>query len=145
MGWKFAMLLGLWCLSSAVVDAAELYRWTDADGVTHFSDSKPPEHAEAVELREAPLVGTAATEYTAVARSPSIIMYMTPTCGYCIRADRYFRERGLRYRSIDISASEKNRAAFRQRGGTGTPLIIIDGETVRGFDVPRLDHLLGGR
>lgn len=40
-------LLLLTLLAAASVQAAEVYKWTDANGVVHFSDSPPPADAKA--------------------------------------------------------------------------------------------------
>lgn len=132
-------------LLATISGAAEVYRWTDANGVVQFSDSKPAgQSAEAVQVNDvAPPPGAAASE--PAAGTPDIVMYISPTCGYCIKADRYFKARGLGYRSIDITASEQGYASFKRRGGTGTPLIYIDDQRISGFSAARLDQLLAGK
>lgn len=135
--------------------AAEVYRWKDADGVTHYSDSRPPGgEAEQVAVRDTDGLqsdrvdaGASATQPAAPAPrpkalQPSILMYDNPDCGYCRRAERWFNQRGLAFRKIDVTASAANKAAFLRAGGRGTPLIFVDGVAVRGFNQGRHEQLI---
>ena len=73
---------------------------------------------------------------------PEIVMYVMPQCGYCERARRYLQARGLQWREIDIAASAEAKADFDAHGGAGTPLILVNGQRVSGFDQPGLDRIL---
>ena len=138
-------------LAALPLQAAEIYRWKDAQGVTHYSDSRPAAQAVDVIAVDAsdPVAGADAPapvppRVPAAARvaAPDILMYTNPACGWCRKADRYFAARGLSYRSIDITASAANRESFRRDGGRGTPLIFIDGQRVSGYNEARLDALI---
>jgi len=65
---------------------------------------------------------------------PEIIMFGTQTCKYCAIARAFFDKHQLLYTEHDIETSDKDMQMFRFLGGTGTPLIIINGEIVHGFD-----------
>jgi glutaredoxin len=141
---------------TATVAQAEVYRWKDADGVTHYSDTRPAaQPAEVVAIAaHRPASGAPPPPLAAAptappppvaALAPEIVMYSNPDCGWCRRAERWFASRRLAYRTIDITASERNRAEFLRLGGRGTPLIFVDGVRVAGFDEARLDALTGGR
>ena len=137
-------------LAVANAGAGELYRWADADGVVHYSDSKPADvNAETRRFADAERPNTvdvapAPTLYQppALPVQPEIVMYGRPTCGYCVKAERYFNARGLAFRNIDISRSPSAHAEFKRLGGQGTPLIFVDGTPVRGFNQAKLDRLL---
>lgn len=45
---RFVLLMA--CLFSAAFAAAEVYRWTDANGQVHYGERPPPEGARALEL-----------------------------------------------------------------------------------------------
>src|SRR5207253_2630889 len=117
--------------------------WVDAQGRKHFSDAKPADaDAETVVLRPEPApVVPAEPAPTAVPPrgapvaqanryAPDILMYVMKGCGYCTRARAYFNSRGLAWREIDVDASKRDYEAFKRSGGTGTPLIFIDGNRV---------------
>lgn len=72
-----------------------------------------------------------------------VILYTTPTCGYCHQAKAYLGERSIRY--IDYDVSRDSRAAeemVRVSGQMGVPVIVVDGEVIVGFNRLRLDQLL---
>ena len=65
---------------------------------------------------------------------PKILMLSTQDCAYCAKARDFFKQYQLPYRELDIEASDKNMQMFQLLGGQGTPLIIIEGVTIHGFD-----------
>jgi glutaredoxin len=141
----------------AAPSAAQVYRWKDEHGVTHYSD-KPPASgsAESVAIRpyvppsDAPQAAPSASKKKAASaarpavarRALDVVMYSSATCGYCKRAARYFGSRGVGFREIDINASAAAKAEFGRRGGFATPLIFVNGQRVLGFDRARLDQIL---
>jgi len=62
-----------------------------------------------------------------------IVMYTTKTCGYCAKARAWFSERKLHWDERDIEASPEAHAQWKSYGGTGTPLILINGKRLVGF------------
>ena len=74
---------------------------------------------------------------------PQVTIYTTPTCTYCTQAKAYFRRKGVQYVEKDVS--QDRQAAFemiRRTGQQGVPVITIGGETIVGFDRPRIDRVL---
>ncbi len=73
-------------------------------------------------------------------------VYTTPTCGYCQQLKAYLRERGVPFEEKDVS---RDRAAAQEMvdltGQMGVPVAVIGGETVIGFDRPRIEALLARR
>ncbi len=66
---------------------------------------------------------------------PSILLYTTRWCGYCVRAKALLEARGLAYEDVALDDDP----AFRQRvfelGRRWTvPLVMIDGEPIGGYD-----------
>jgi glutaredoxin 3 len=72
-----------------------------------------------------------------------VIVFSTPTCTYCNQAKRYFRERGVRFRDVDVSKdADAARDLVRRSGQQGVPVIDIGGKIVVGFNRPEIDRLL---
>jgi len=73
----------------------------------------------------------------------SVVVYTTPTCGFCHQVKAYLRQRGVPFQEHDVS---RDRAAAMQMvqlsGQQGVPVVVIDGQVVVGFDRPRIDQLL---
>jgi glutaredoxin 3 len=64
-----------------------------------------------------------------------VVMYRTPFCPYCVRAEILLRQKGAQVREVDVSDDPGKRRwlidATRQRT---VPQIFINGISVGGFD-----------
>lgn len=59
-------------------------------------------------------------------------------------AKRYLRERGVRFRDVDVSRDPvAARDMVRRSGQQGVPVIDINGKIVIGFDRAKINQLLG--
>lgn len=77
-------------------------------------------------------------------KKPRVIVFSTPTCVHCNHAKRYLRERGVRFRDVDVSKDPvAARDMVRRSGQQGVPVIEINGRVVVGFNKPEVDRLLG--
>lgn len=76
-------------------------------------------------------------------KEKNIVIYTTPSCGFCKMAKSYFKENGVAYTEhdvvTDLSAREE---MLKLSGQSGVPVITVDGEMVIGFDQGRLATLL---
>jgi glutaredoxin-like YruB-family protein len=73
----------------------------------------------------------------------SIVVYTTPTCGYCHQLKSYLRQREVPFAEYDVSRDRRAAADMvRLSGQQGVPVTLIDGEVVVGFDRPAIDRLL---
>lgn len=154
-----AMLLLAALLLAALPVRAEIYKWVDEHGVTHFSHVAPPGR-NADRLAEpkvngyrpnAPAQNTPvqATPPTAAAAKAEVVLYTTSWCPYCKKARAYLKEKGIAFVDYDV---EKDSAAARRKaeldsksGGTGVPLALINGQMVRGFAPEIYDRALARR
>jgi glutaredoxin len=62
---------------------------------------------------------------------------------FCNRAKEFLREKGVRYEERDITREESALEDLQKLGYMTTPVLVIDGEVVIGFDRERLEKLLG--
>ncbi len=77
-------------------------------------------------------------------QQPRVIVFSTPTCSFCNAAKRYFREKGVHFRDVDVSRdTAAARDMLRRSGQSGVPVIDIGGKIVIGFDRPKIDRYLG--
>jgi len=75
-----------------------------------------------------------------------VVVYTTPTCGYCHQVKQYLSQQGLPFTEHDVAADSQAAAEMvRLSGQRGVPVVAIDGQVVVGFDRPRLDQLLASR
>ena len=78
------------------------------------------------------------------ATQPKVIMFSTPTCSYCNVAKRYFRDKKVKFRDVDVSRDQRAATDMQRRTGqTGVPVIMINNKPIIGFDKPKINQLLG--
>jgi glutaredoxin-like YruB-family protein len=79
-----------------------------------------------------------------VKNQPRVIVFSTPTCTYCNAAKRYFREKGIRFKDVDVSRdAAAARDMVRRSGQMGVPVIDIGGKVIVGFDRLKIERYLG--
>ncbi len=79
-----------------------------------------------------------------VVPQPKVIIFTTPTCSFCNAAKRYFREKKIKFRDVDVSRDQRAAADMQRRTGqTGVPVILINNRPIVGFDKPKINKLLG--
>lgn len=75
---------------------------------------------------------------------PKVVVFTTPTCGYCTKVKSYLRAQKVPFKAVDVS---KNDAAARDMkrmtGQTGVPVVLIKNRPIVGFDKPKIDRALG--
>jgi glutaredoxin 3 len=64
---------------------------------------------------------------------------------FCNRAKEFLSQKGVPFTEWDVSTDEKALAELERLGYRTTPVIVIDGELVVGFDQTRLEELLKGK
>jgi len=75
---------------------------------------------------------------------PRVIVFSTPTCSFCNMAKKYFREKGIKFRDVDVSRDPAAaRDMVRRSGQQGVPVIDIGGKIVVGFDRNKINKYLG--
>ena len=153
------------------ISSAEIYKWVDENGVTHYSDSPTedipaPDTAENDEIQSAEQVPAAAPlvpdeiqegkldsdffnildeiqEEEVAVDTPSVEIYETSWCVYCRKAKDFFRSRGIDFVTYDI---EKDRQAEqRMRSFTSrmaVPYVVINGQGIAGYSVEAYEQAL---
>jgi glutaredoxin len=136
-------LILLFALTFALPVNAEIYQWTDADGKSHFSASKPAQPAslesrkdlEVKSPRPAPVNDKVDVDNKAQATAPQVDLYVTSWCPYCKKAMAFLRKNNIAFNSYDIEQDPE--AAARKKdidpGYSGIPLAVINGTAIRGF------------
>ena len=153
--------------------SGDIYTWTDQNGVKHFSNQPPPDatnvqyrreikHSQAQynqwnesrekdqqnilesSQRENSAAKKAASGTGRVTKNPGRVeMYITPTCGYCVRAKSFFSRHNISYTEYDITADKRAHDRFKSLNGRGVPLIIVGEKRISGFNKPLLRNLFG--
>lgn len=75
---------------------------------------------------------------------PRVIVFSTPTCSFCNMTKKYFREKGIKFKDVDVSRDPiAARDMVRRSGQQGVPVIDIGGKIVVGFDRAKINKYLG--
>ncbi|MDP4091652.1 MAG: glutaredoxin family protein [Bacillota bacterium] len=72
----------------------------------------------------------------------NVIVYTSNTCAYCTAVKDYLKENGIEFEERNVSNAEY-RKELMALGFMSVPIIKIDDEVVKGFDVKALDNILG--
>lgn len=134
-------------LLTASVAQAQMYKWKDDKGVTHFTDTPPPATAKKAEMKNYNTSGTGGVELpadlAAVVRARPVVLYTTANCGSgCDMARSLLATRGIPYREKTVSTGEDS-AALQKAGGDGSvPFLLIGRARQTGFEQGAWDAAL---
>jgi glutaredoxin len=134
---------------------ADIYSWTDRNGVKHFSDDPPPKDegvTNVIRMKESkdesPSESSknetqADTTKGAASTNKKVEIYVDSSAEYCIQAMAFFDQNKIPYVKHDITASDDERKRFENLNGTGVPLIFIGEDRIDGWNEEKARQLLG--
>ena len=161
---KYLIVLGPFLvifMAAVFVDRslADMYKWIDENGISHFSDAPPddtghsgietlpayttPEnngypqdnHSTENESMDNSLNPADTAQIYPSAITPKVELYTTSWCPWCKKAKAFFRSRGIAFIEYDI---EKDKEAARRKARLdrqqGVPFAVINGKGVNGYN-----------
>lgn len=143
-----AMAFAIVLLSGQSRARAEIYRYTDDQGVVHYvndpyripekyrgqlKDAKPLPHISVISPAS-PTVKHDDGQYNATSTNKKIEIFVTSWCPYCKKLLASLDANGIAYTKYDIEKDSSARAVYKSLGGGGVPLTRIGSNTVRGND-----------
>ena len=75
--------------------------------------------------------------------SKEVVLYTSNTCSHCHTAKEYFLEKGVQVIEKNVQEDPAARKELMKKGIMAVPVIVIDGETIVGFDKGKIESLLG--
>ncbi len=73
-----------------------------------------------------------------------VVIYSTPTCGYCKMAKSFFADNKVEYIEHNVAENEAARNEMMEKSGQGgVPVITIGDEVVVGFNEDKIKEVLG--
>lgn len=138
--------LGLALLLSAGAATAQMYKWVDANGKTHFTDTPPPATAKPAAIKSGTTVGAVSSDMpyalaTAMRNFP-VTLYTASSCAGCDAGRSYLRGRGIPYteKTVSTAADDEN---LRAAGGDGNvPLLVVGSAKSTGFQQAAWESML---
>ena len=143
---KKFFLAGLLLMS--LLANAELYKWVDENGRTHFSDTRPEQQSvEQIEVKEINSLPTVQVREwksptkTASGKRKKVVMYSTTWCRVCKKAKAYFQQNKIPFKEYDVETSEKGKRDYEKLKGRGVPIVLIGKHRMDGFSASRFKGL----
>jgi len=127
---------------------AQLYKWTDEQGRTHYSDTAPDKgKAKPVEIKINSYTGPAVVSSSGKpAPGPSskgrVKMLTTAWCGYCRQARAYLSGKGIPFEDLDVEKSAQGKQEYAALKGRGVPVILVGSQRMDGFEQAGLESML---
>lgn len=131
---------------------AEMYKWTDEKGVSHYTNKPPPKPSSKVKVVEGRVssfhvkpsgAGGDLKNLQGPPAAASVELFTTTWCGYCRQAKSYLASHGVSYQEFDVEADPAAAARAKSLGWSGgVPFAFIGGTPVRGFSAAAYDRAL---
>jgi len=75
--------------------------------------------------------------------SSRVTVYTSDGCPWCARTKEYLKSKGVSFREVNVSRDPSGiQDMMSVSGQTGTPVTVVNGEAVVGFDEARLGALI---
>ncbi len=74
----------------------------------------------------------------AAAHGGKVILYATAWCGYCKKARELMDSNNIPYFEYDIEKSKEGNEQHKNLGGKGIPVLLINGEVIKGYSASRI-------
>lgn len=75
-----------------------------------------------------------------------VVLFSTTTCSWCRKAKKYFKERRVHFREVNVERDASAASMIqKQTGQTGVPVIKIGSKWIVGFDQPAIERELARR
>lgn len=74
----------------------------------------------------------------AAAHGGKVILYATDWCGYCEKTRDYLASHRIPYHEYDIEKSAEGKRQFDELGGRGVPVVLVNGEVIKGYNPARI-------
>lgn len=140
------LLLMSMLMLCAGASQAQMYKWKDDKGVTHFSATPPPPNAKQAEVKSYNTAGAGGVELPAdlaeVVRARPVVLYTAPGCAVCDQARTMLLTRGIPYREKTVTSMD-DQDALKKAGSDGQlPLLLVGRSKQIGFEQGAWDTLL---
>lgn len=126
--------------------AQQVYKWKDAKGVTHYSDTPPPARDQKkVQVKSFTAGGGSVDVPYALAqamRIAPVTIYTTVGCAACDLARAALAARGVPYTEKTVTSTEDNEHLKAAGGGNQLPFILVGRTRLTGFEAESLTAAL---
>ena len=75
-------------------------------------------------------------------KQKKVVLFTSPTCKWCSVAKNYFKTKGIKFKTIDISKDVKAAEDCQKHGCRGVPVILVGSKWICGFDQKNIEKHL---
>jgi len=129
-------LVGLALLLWAGAASAQMFKWVDANGKTHFTDTPPPATAKAAPIKSSTGAAAGAGLPYALAmavRNAPVVLWTTSPCPSCDAGRAYLKSRGVPFSEKTVT-NDADEAKLRESGGDERlPALFVGRNKVIGY------------
>ena len=134
-------------LAPGAASAQQLYRWTDASGRVHVTDTPPPPTAREVQKKtfKGSVVETDQLpfELSKAMKDAPVTLYTSPSCkDPCSQARAALNRRGVPFKEIVVWNPETNAELRRVSGAAEVPTLTVGSTVQKGFEQGAFDSAL---
>lgn len=133
------LLLAGALLAGSCFASAQVYRWTDGEDKTHYTDTPPPPSARQVPLRariDNVQSGETAEPYALqmARKNAPVKLYSTSGCDPCDQARKLLNARGVPFAEVSVGDPSSIADLKAAVGSTSLPAIVVGGIVQKGFE-----------
>ena len=130
-------LSALLLLLAAGAAQAQMYKWVDEKGVTHFSDTPPQSSTIKAQIKDydnpPPDIGLPFNVAQAMRNNP-VTLYTTDDCDACDKGRALLQSRGVPFSEKTV-VSNDDQEVYRQAGGSNqVPMLVIGATRLAGYE-----------
>ena len=138
-------MCALFLVLCAGASSAQVYRWKDSQGITHFSDTPPAASVPATKIDGTEAANFAPALPFALARAIKdhpVTLYTTSQCAACDQGRALLQARGIPSQEKTVSTAADH-AVLRQAGGASQlPLLLVGRSKFIGYEQATWDAAL---
>jgi glutaredoxin len=137
--------LGLALLLCAGGASAQMYKWVDANGKTHFSDQPPPATAKAAPIKATTGAASGAQlpyVLAQAARNYPVTLYTTASCTGCDQGRTMLKARGIPFTEKTVSSNEDVQKLTEATGTSNLPALVVGSAKSSGFQASAWNAML---
>jgi glutaredoxin len=127
-------------LATSLSAGAQMYRWTDSTGKTHYTDTPPPASARDVERRNS-VEGNISSGSTAepqalqqARKTSPVKLYSTPGCEPCDAARSLLNARGVPFSEVSVADADSAADLKKTVGSNLLPALVVGSTVQKGFE-----------
>jgi len=136
--WRLtAAMLGLALVMIAGAAAAQMYKWKDEHGTTHYGDAPPPRVKSDILKTDKPAPTRAPVlpyELARAVQAAPVVLYTTARCDGCDQGRALLRTRGIPFseRTVNTDADQQQLQQI-SGGNSDLPLLLVGNRKIVGF------------